>query len=320
MCHALATIVDILLDVVDALFSLRCQQRFLRDRLAKSPVSQPRTFRNNTGNILESGASIWYHLKMAASKLSASHTHEVFTHTAFDRDYLNIRNPGLLPASARRKFLLSIRTAYTVMLCIALTYYLDFGQSGSYLAPIYSAISGGSLYVGQWQGDMWRAIYSALICGGIGVFIGLFTWHIIPLQLILQFIALTWMNRISSWDRLPKVIGGVSIILGVLWPSTSSGVLSGAKAFSYIIEIHYIPYIITGLTLFFPYVSLATFAAQKKVDDICNKLNSATVALTRAFCATDYVDLYNAQINQLLLNVRFLQLSFGFFVCCTYYL
>lgn len=230
--------------------------------------------------------------------------HDDLVHTAFDRDYLNIRNPALLPATARRKFLLSIRTAYTVLLCIALTYYLDFGASGAYLAPIYSAISGGSLYVGQWQGDMWRSIYATPICGGIGVVIGLVSWRIMPLQLVLQFIALTWMNRISFWDRLPKVIGGVSIILGVLWPSVSSGYLSGVVAFKYIIVIHYIPYIITGITLFFPYVSLATYAAQKKVDDICTKLNSATVALTRAFCATDYVDLYNAQINQLLLNVR----------------
>ena len=68
--------------------------------------------------------------------------------------------------------------------------------------------------------------------------------------------------------------------------------------------IHLIPYIITGITLFFPRISLATFSAQNKVDGICSKLNSATIALTRAFCATDYVDLYNSQIKQLLMNVR----------------
>ena len=224
-------------------------------------------------------------------------------HTAFDRDYLNIRNPAFLSATARRKFLLSIRTAYTVLICITLTYYLDFGASGAYLAPIYSAISGGSLYVGQWQGDLWRSVYATPICGGIGVIIGMLSYHIVPLQLIMKFIAINWMNRISAWDRLPKVIGGVSMILGVLWPSVSNGHLTGRVAFTYIIMIHYIPYIITGVTLCFPYVSLATYAAQKKVDDVCTKLNSATVALTRAFCATDYVDLYNAQINQLLLNV-----------------
>ena len=135
-------------------------------------------------------------------------------HKVFDREYLNIKETAHLPAGAKRKFLLSIRTAYTVLLSIALTYYVDFGVSGAYLAPIYSAISGGALYVGQWQGDMWRATYAAPICGSIGVVIGLISWKILSVQLILQFIALTWMNRISSWDRLPKVIGGVSIILG----------------------------------------------------------------------------------------------------------
>jgi hypothetical protein len=38
---------------------------------------------------------------------------------------------------------------------------------------------------------------------------------------------------------------------------------------------------------------------------ICGELNSATLALTRAFCATDYADLYNAQISQLLADVSY---------------
>ena len=227
----------------------------------------------------------------------------IHNHAEFDREYLNIRDHSRLPASARRKFLLSIRTAYTVLLSISLTYFLDFGTSGAYLAPIYSAISGGSLYVGQWQGDMWRALYASPICGSIGVVIGLISYKIIPLQLLLQFIALTWMNRISIWDRLPKVIGGVSIILGVLWPNTSEGYLSGGLALRYILMIHIIPYIITGLTLFFPVISLACFAAQNKIENLCEKLNSATLALTRAFCASDYTDLYSAQIQQLLITV-----------------
>lgn len=151
---------------------------------------------------------------MATSKSSGLSYQNDLMHSTFDREYLNIRDPARLPAGAKRKLLLSIRTAYTVLLSIALTYYLDFGVSGAYLAPIYSAISGGALFVGQWQGDMWRATYASPICGSIGVIIGIISWQIVPVQLILQFIALTWMNRISTWDRLPKVIGGVSIILG----------------------------------------------------------------------------------------------------------
>jgi hypothetical protein len=79
--------------------------------------------------------------------LSSSY-HGDLMHTVFDREYLNIIKQPRLPATVKRKITLSLRTAYTVCLCIALTYYLDFGSSGAYLAPIYSAISGGSLYVG----------------------------------------------------------------------------------------------------------------------------------------------------------------------------
>ena len=93
------------------------------------------------------------------------------------------------------------------------------------------------------------------------------------------------------------------MILGVLWPNTSDGYLSGGIALKYILMIPIIPYIITGITLFFPIISLACFAAQRKVENICMKLNSATIALTRAFCASDYMDLYGAQIQQLLITV-----------------
>jgi hypothetical protein len=75
--------------------------------------------------------------------------HGDLMHTTFDREYLNVKKQPRLPSAVKRKITLSLRTAYTVCLCIALTYYLDFGSSGAYLAPIYSAISGGSLYIGM---------------------------------------------------------------------------------------------------------------------------------------------------------------------------
>lgn len=120
---------------------------------------------------------------------------------------------GRLPATTRRKILASYRTAYTTLVCIILTHYWKLGGSATYVAPLLSAISGGSAYFGQWQNDAWKVTYAAIIGGAFGVAIGL-SWDYNYFQIVLLFTVLTWANRISLWDRLGKVIAAIGIVLG----------------------------------------------------------------------------------------------------------
>jgi hypothetical protein len=131
-------------------------------------------------------------------------------HVSFDRrPYARAR----LPATTYKKFLASYRTAYTTLICIILTHHWKLGGTATYVAPLLSAISGGSAYFGQWQNDAWKVTYAAFIGGALGIAIG-YSWQYNYYQITLLFIVLTWANRISLWDRLGKVICAIGIVLG----------------------------------------------------------------------------------------------------------
>ena len=135
---------------------------------------------------------------------------EISSHTSFDhRSSARAR----LPATTQKKFFASYRTAYTTLICIIVTHYWKLGGTATYVAPLLSAISGGAPYFGQWQGDMWKVTYGGVIGSAVGVLIGL-SWNYNYVQVILLFVALTWSNRISLWDRLGKVIAAIGIVLG----------------------------------------------------------------------------------------------------------
>lgn len=76
----------------------------------------------------------------------------------------------------------------------------------------------------------------------------------------------------------------------------TGGLVSGRLSFQYTVLIFVVPYTVTGFTLLFPRLSLASFAAQDKVNRVCLQLNSAVSALVRGFCAADFADLYTAEV------------------------
>lgn len=119
-----------------------------------------------------------------------------------------------LPATTRGRILSSYRTAYTTLITIVLSYYWEFGsESGTYVAPLLAAISGLDCYFGQWQKDYWKVVYCAAIGNALGVAVG-YSWRHYYLQIILMFIALTWVSRVSLWDRLGKIVASLGVLLG----------------------------------------------------------------------------------------------------------
>lgn len=132
-------------------------------------------------------------------------------HALFDRRWLH---RSRLPTSTRKKFLSSYRTAYTTLITIFIAHYWEFGSSSAtYVGPLLSAISGVDAYFGQWQNDFWKVVYASVFGNVIGLAIG-YAYRYNYVQIILLFLALTWVNRISLWDRLGKIVGALSVLLG----------------------------------------------------------------------------------------------------------
>ena len=98
-----------------------------------------------------------------------------------------------LPAAARKKFGASLRTGYTVLLCIILVHYWNFAGNATYIAPTISAISAAAAYFGALQNDLLKFSYGTVVGGGLGVAIG-FAWGFMPLQMLLSFCALVWIT------------------------------------------------------------------------------------------------------------------------------
>lgn len=132
-------------------------------------------------------------------------------HALFDRRWLH---RSRLPTTTRKKFLSSYRTAYTTLITIFIAHFWEFGSSSAtYVAPLLSAISGVDAYFGQWQNDFWKVVYTSVFGSVIGLAVG-YSYQYNYVQIILLFFALTWINRTSLWDRLGKIIGALSLLLG----------------------------------------------------------------------------------------------------------
>lgn len=151
--------------------------------------------------------------------------------------------------------------------------------------------------------NFYRVIIATVVGGGLGILIG-YSYETKPLQLVLFFIASSWVNKMPGWDRSSMVLGTLAMILGSVWPNLTAGQVLGRKAFQSILAIQLIPYIITGFSLLFPKPGLATYAARAQVVVVCRKLSLMTSSTVNAFKSYDYLDLHCAEFDQWLTDVR----------------
>lgn len=151
--------------------------------------------------------------------------------------------------------------------------------------------------------NFYKVIIATVVGGGLGILIG-YSYETKPLQLVLFFIASSWVNKMPGWDRSSMVLGTLAMILGSVWPNLTDGQVLGRKAFQSILAIQLVPYIITGFSILFPKPGLATYAARAQVVVVCRKLSLMTSSTVNAFKSYDYLDLHCAEFDQWLTDVR----------------
>lgn len=71
----------------------------------------------------------------------------------------------------------------------------------------------GAPYLGQWQIDFWKVIYTVAFGVAIGAPIT-YVYQYTFGTIIILFFTLVWANRCSLWDRFGKVIVALGIVLG----------------------------------------------------------------------------------------------------------
>ena len=154
-----------------------------------------------------------------------------------------------LPIHTKNRIEYSLRTTWTITICLVLGYYYPWTNQAAYFSPVISILS-TVMYFGLWQANYYKVFYGSLIGSGFGVVIG-YTYQIKFLQVILIFLTLTWVNRIKSWDRLTIVFFSIAFIFTVLLPNITNGQIYGLESFYAIIAMINVPFLITGVTLLF---------------------------------------------------------------------
>eukprot|EP01034_Spumella_vulgaris_P023668 gene23668-29910_t len=99
-------------------------------------------------------------------------------------------------------------------------------------------------------------------------------------------------------------MAGLGVLMAGLWPNATNGLYTGLDGFKYSISIILVPYLITGLTLLFPFPASAVYTARSKVIIICRKLSLMVSTLITAFNTYEYIDLCCAEFEQLLGEVQ----------------
>ena len=198
----------------------------------------------------------------------------------------------------RRRLELGFRSAYSSALCLLLLNFVSFGGALTYIAPVLSVIS-NPLFVGHWLDTMWQVTYSAVIGSISGTLIA-YSWTVdINLMLFLLFIALTAINRVSCWERVPKVIGSLTCMLSAVFPSITDGETIGATCLMYMLGMSIIPYALTGISLLFPLPKLASTTALKQVTLITRNFRRIVQYLTIGFNSSESIDLYSTEADYL---------------------
>ncbi len=209
--------------------------------------------------------------------------------------------PRLSP-KVTRSMEISIRMTWAVFLTMLFQYFWEWTSIIAYLSPIISVIA-SVLYFGFWQENALKATYGTIMGGSIGLGIG----HLRDTKVavvFLLFVALAWSGSIPAWDRLPKVMFTLALLLGAIVPITSGGTIVGLEAYKDLLALILVPYVITGFSLLFPHPALAFFKAKPQIIAISQKVVLMTKAIIRSFLSYDYLDLHIAEFNQLLIEVQ----------------
>ena len=197
------------------------------------------------------------------------------------------------------------RTASSTTLCLVIMNFYLWAGALTYISPALSVVSiSSATYFGHVLSSSWQVIYSTVLGALLGVATS-YTWNIsYSLQLTLLFISLTILNKVSTWERLAKVVGALSCLIAAIYPNVTKGTTYGIVSFPLILLMMFIPFVITGIILIFPFPKLATVQAKRLLVEVCDHINQIIDDLTLSVLSLDSIDLYTTDAEYLFSEVE----------------
>ena len=139
------------------------------------------------------------------------------------------RNRLLASLQSSRRLSFALKTSFTTLITLILVASPSLRWAGdfTYLSALFAPISSVHNF-GQWQVFAYEVLYST-ISGAIMSAISSLVYTQKPLLLILLFLGLLWINRISIWPSRAKVFASFCYLLGSMFPYLTDGDIVGMQ-------------------------------------------------------------------------------------------
>lgn len=198
------------------------------------------------------------------------------------------------PGDRWHSLIFSLRTGYSVILTWMFSELWRWSGPLTYVSLAVAVLT-SSLYLGQWQIMAWKVLYSSFF-GCLGGYLVALTWAT-PAFPVVFFIACIILNKISLWDQVSKIFGGLNFVITALMPV--GGASYPLESFVYSFLMSMVPTLVVGLSLLVPFPSLAAASCAKKTRSVCRKLCEILVLYTYAFMYPDHSDVYLSEAETL---------------------
>jgi hypothetical protein len=199
------------------------------------------------------------------------------------------KKPPKLPSKIAWQVEYALRTSYATAASFYFIYYFDWGPLTS-ISPVFAALA-TTMYVGVWQRSYWSVLFSSTVGGVVGTLVG-FTYTHPLLQIFLIFWYILWLGKCILLTPIGKTFGGVIFVLGALYPTVTEGETTGIPLLITIILTANIPYLLTGLTLLFPFPRFSYSPSQQAIELLSDRYSRLLCDYVDGYCNSEESDLF----------------------------
>lgn len=220
----------------------------------------------------------------------------------FNKKHSLFPREAIITGSVRWKLEYTLRTVYTTFVCLALINSWKWSGRLTYVSGILSPIS-AVMYFGLCLMNTWKCFYASLIGSVVGTLAGA-THESQSLHIFLIFIVTVCINRSTYLDQFGKVIAGLCFMVAVLSPSIIQDDISLWKTICNYVGMCVMPYLITGLTLLFPFPKLTNNKIKDILHLVLEKVIKSVELLIDAYYYSERADIFLSQSHILITEIE----------------
>lgn len=144
-----------------------------------------------------------------------------------------------------------------------------------------------TMYLGQWQINAWKVLYSSFFGTLLGI-VCIQLWSFKIIYTLMFFLSILAINKCTLWDQFAKIFGGLSFVIAAF---TAVSGMRASETFVVNLLMMNVPSLIVGISLVLP-PALAAHSCVRKVRSIQKHLGYIGTMYGYAVCHPDFANMY----------------------------